>query len=207
MDGVICDTIPHHFKALRVFLERRERMKPEDEFDSHLYGKSHSYIFSRFFGRKIEGEELIAFEMEKEAIFREIYFEHIAPINGLLPFLNQLRHANINMGVATSAPTANMDMILDRLNIRHYFDSLLAYEDVTAHKPDPQVYLRSAQNLKTIPGECLVFEDSFSGANAAYRAGMTVVGVLSTHDSEDLPQCKRHITSYQPELFEWISQQ
>lgn len=172
----------------------------EEEFGAHMYGKNNSYIFSHFFGRKVEGEELLAFENEKEGLFREIYADHITPIDGFLPFLELLVEKKYNLGVATSAPQANMDMIIDRLNIRQYFESLLASEDVTVHKPDPQVYLKSANNLKAKPKECLVFEDSFSGVSAAINAEMKVVGVLSSHAKEELPPCDLHIEHYDPIL-------
>jgi len=165
-----------------------------------MYGKSNSYIFSHFFGRKIEGEELLAFEDEKEGLFREIYADHVEPIKGLLPFLYLLAGQNIKLGVATSAPRANMDLILDTLNIRSYFESLMASEDVTAHKPDPQGYLNSAKNLNAITNECLVFEDSYSGVSAAINAQMKVVGVLSSHTKEELPPCDLYAEFYDEDL-------
>jgi beta-phosphoglucomutase len=57
----------------------------------------------------------------------------------------------------------------------------MASEDVTKHKPDPEIYLKSAANLQVEPDFCVVFEDSFSGVTAAKNAGMKVVGVLSSH--------------------------
>jgi len=196
MDGVICHTNPFHSKAFQVFFKRRNMNPTEEEFGEHMYGKNNSYIFSHFFRRKIEGEELLTFEDEKEGLFREIYADHVTPIDGLLPFLEVLSAKNGKLGVATSAPRANMDLIIDKLDIRGYFDSLMGSEDVTVHKPDPQVYLKSASNLKAQPHECMVFEDSFSGVSAAINANMKVVGVLSSHSKEELPPCDKYINTF-----------
>ncbi len=204
MDGVICHTNPFHSKAFQVFFKKRNMNPTEEEFGEHMYGKSNSYIFSHFFGRKVEGEELLSFEDEKEGLFREIYAEHIEPIKGYLPFLDSLAEKNYKLGVATSAPRANMDLIIDKLNIRDYFKSLMASEDVTVHKPDPQVYLQSAENLFSKPNECLVFEDSFSGVSAAINANMKVFGVLSSHSKDELPPCNHYIEEYNTDLFDLI---
>lgn len=202
MDGVICHTNPYHSKAFQVFFKKRNMNPSQEEFEQHMYGKSNSYIFSHFLGRKIEGEELFLFEDEKESLFREIYANHVESIEGFLPFLDMLADNNYKLGVATSAPKANLDLIIDKLKIRKYFNSLMASEDVSAHKPNPQVYLKSAINLLSKPNECVVFEDSFSGISAAINAEMKVVGVLSSHAKEELPVCDFYIETYDSKILE-----
>lgn len=204
MDGVICHTNPYHSIAFQEFFKRRNMNPTEAEFGEHMYGKNNSYIFSHFFNRPIKGEELLAFENEKEGLFREIYAENVKPIKGFLPFLQSLVDNNIKLGVATSAPRANMDLIIDKLEIRDCFKSLLASEDVTVHKPDPQVYLKSAANLNAQVNECVVFEDSYSGVSAALNAKMKVVGVLSSHSREELPTCDHYIEEYGDDLIKLI---
>ncbi len=205
MDGVICHTNPHHSKAFQEFFQKRGLNPSEKEYAAHMYGKSNSYIFSHFLGRPVFGDELQEYEDEKEGLFREIYADHVKPIDGFLDFLNLLNEEKYKLGVATSAPIANMDLILDTLKIRAVFGSTLASEDVTAHKPDPQVYLKSAKNLSSAPGACLVFEDSHAGVSAAINATMKVVGVLSSHTESELPPCNKHIHRYEASLVDFIS--
>ena len=119
-------------------------------------------------------------EEEKESLFREIYAPHIEPIEGILGFIADLKSNGVKLGVATSAPYANLDLILRDVPIREKLGSIMASEDVKKHKPDPEVYLTSAKNLGVSPEQCLVFEDSFSGISAALNAGMRVAGVLSS---------------------------
>ncbi|WP_373521059.1 HAD family hydrolase [Aquiflexum sp.] len=196
MDGVICHTNPYHSMAFKEFFAKRNMYPTEEEFALHMYGKSNSYIMSHFFGKPISGDELLELENEKESLFREIYKDKIDPISGFMDFFHQLKTNQFLTGVATSAPFANMELIAGTLSLFDYMESVLASEDVTKHKPDPQIYLKSSANLQVEPDSCLVFEDSFSGVTAAKNAGMKVVGVLSSHSKKELPICDLYIQDF-----------
>ena len=196
MDGVICHTNPFHSLAFKEFFAKRDMFPTEEEFQLHMYGKSNSYIMSHFFGRKIVGEELLELENEKEGLFREIYKDIIDPIAGFQDFFHQLKVNEFLTGVATSAPFANLKLIAGTLSLMDKMESILASEDVSKHKPDPEVYLKSALKLQLEPEFCVVFEDSFSGVTAAKNAGMKVVGVLSSHSKSDLPVCDLYIKDF-----------
>jgi beta-phosphoglucomutase len=196
MDGVICHTNPYHSLAFKEFFAKRNMYPTEEEFALHMYGKSNSYIMSHFFGRPISGNELLELENEKESLFREIYKDKISPITGFLEFFHHLKTNKFLTGVATSAPFANLELIAGTLSLFDHMESVLASEDVTKHKPDPQIYLKSSTNLEVIPELCVVFEDSFSGVTAAKNAGMKVVGVLSSHNKDELPVCDLYIHDF-----------
>lgn len=197
MDGVICHTNPYHSKAFREFFSSRDLSPTDEEFAQHMFGKSNKYILNHFLKRPIEGEEFVKLEDEKEGLFRKIYEPFVDPIAGFLPFINDLSAHGVKLGVATSAPMANLELIMSKVHVRNLFGSILASEDVKQHKPDPEVYLKSAENLGVLPSQCVVFEDSFSGVSAALNAGMKVVGVLTSHTREELPTCDFYINDYQ----------
>jgi len=197
MDGVICHTNPYHSKAFQVFFDKRNLHPTEEDFAKHMYGKSNKYIFSHFLGREIVGDEFVELEQEKESLFRKIYKDAITPISGFLTFLDSLKDLGFKTGVATSAPFANLELIMGKLGFESKMESILASENVKKHKPDPEVYLTSASNLGVLPGQCVVFEDSYSGVSAALNAGMRVVGVLSSHTKEELPPCNYYIENYE----------
>lgn len=196
MDGVICHTNPYHSLAFREFFSAHNLYPSDEDFAQHMFGKSNSYILSHFLNRPIQGEELLRLEEEKESLFRKIYKPHIEPINGILEFIEDLKNNHVKLGVATSAPYANLELILSKVPIRETMGSILASENVKRHKPDPEVYLTSAKNLGVSPAQCVVFEDSFSGVTAALNAGMRVVGVLTSHTKEELPPCSLYINDY-----------
>jgi beta-phosphoglucomutase len=206
MDGVICHTNPYHSIAFREFFSARDLAPTDEDFAQHMFGKSNSYILSHFLNRPIDGAELLQMEEEKEGLFRKIYEPHVNPISGIVAFMTDLKNNHIPLGVATSAPRANLDLIFSKVALRDMLDSVLASEDVKKHKPDPEVYLRSAANLNMDPSDCVVFEDSFSGVTAALNAGMKVVGVLTSHTAAELPPCNLYINDYSDLSFERIQQ-
>lgn len=196
MDGVICHTNPFHRKAFEAFFDKYAIPYSEQEFEAHMYGKHNGYIMSYFFKRTVEGEELALLEEEKESLFRQIYQKEIQTLPHYMEFLESLKAKYFLTAVATSAPRANLDLIIDGLGIRDKMDSTMSSEDVASHKPSPEVYLKTADQLGLAPTDCLVFEDSYSGVSAAINAGMKVVGVLSTHKKEELPRCDYYINDY-----------
>lgn len=204
MDGVICHTNPYHSLAFREFFTKMNLAPTEEEFARHMFGKSNSYIFSHFLNRPVTGEEFIQMENEKEGLFRKIYEPHVTPIAGFVEFITNLEENGVKLGVATSAPYANLELILSKVKIQEKLGSVLASENVKKHKPDPEVYLASAVNLSVSPEHCVVFEDSFSGISAALNAGMKVVGVLTSHTKEELPPCDLYINDYKELSFDKI---
>ena len=70
--------------------------------------------------------------------------------------------------------------MLDVLNLDRYFDAIVSAEDVTAGKPDPQVFLAAAAKLHVPPVSCVVVEDAAAGIEAAKRAGMKCIGVSTS---------------------------
>ena len=196
MDGVICHTNPYHAKAFERFFDKYQILHTQKDFEDHMYGKHNSYIMSHFFKRPIVGDELKKLENEKESLFREIYKNEVVTLPNYVPFLKELKANGIKTGVATSAPAANLELIVNALGIDTQMESLLASEDVSLHKPHPDVYLKSAERLGVAPEHCIVFEDSFSGVSAGLNAGMKVVGVLSSHTREELPPCALYIHDY-----------
>jgi beta-phosphoglucomutase len=206
MDGVICHTNPYHSKAFREFFSRRDLAPTDEEFAQHMFGKSNSYILSHFLQRVVEGDELLRMEDEKESLFRQIYEPFIEPIEGIVGFIGDLNRHDVRLGVATSAPFANLELILSKVPIRAHLGSVMASENVKRHKPDPEVYLTSAKNLGVTPDQCIVFEDSFSGVTAALNAGMRVVGVLSSHSADELPPCHLYVENYKDLSFSKIQE-
>ncbi len=205
MDGVICHTNPYHSQAFREFFAKRDLNPTDEDFAQHMFGKSNSYILRYFLQREILGEEFEEMEFEKESLFRTIYEPNVEPIAGLMKFLKELKEHDVKTAVATSAPRANLDLISEKLDLPMIMESFMASENVTKHKPDPEVYLTSAERLGMSPDQCVVFEDSFSGVTAAINAGMKVVGVLTSHSKEELPPCDDYIEDYRDMTFERVA--
>jgi len=100
-------------------------------------------------------------------------------VPGLRAFLE--RHRDLPMGVGSNAEPENVAHVLDEAGLRRYFRAVVDGHQVHNPKPHPEVYLRVAELLETEPANCIVFEDSHSGAAAAVAAGMRVIGLCTTY--------------------------
>jgi HAD superfamily hydrolase (TIGR01509 family) len=87
------------------------------------------------------------------------------------------KRAEAPIAVATGSPRAMAEQTLAQLGIREWFAVLVAAEDTTRHKPEPDVFLEAARRLGADPRECEVYEDTDLGLLAARRAGMAGIDV------------------------------
>ena len=111
--------------------------------------------------------EIAAFE-------RDMSFPEIP---GSIAFLQALKRAGVPMGLVTSSDDSKMAHAFRALPIRDLFDTLVTADRITNGKPDPMCYLLAAEDLQVNPADCIVFEDSLAGIEAAVNAGMCVVAV------------------------------
>lgn len=97
---------------------------------------------------------------------------HGVPIKpGLLPVLERLRKSGLKMAVATSSRRAIAEEYLINANIFKYFDLCVCGDEVTHGKPHPEIFLRAAEALNSLPENSLIFEDSENGLRSAADAG------------------------------------
>ena len=121
----------------------------------------------------------------KEARFRAAVRGHAEPLPGVHAWLERLQSGGARQGIASSAPVANIDTLIDELGLRGYFDAIVSGEEMPG-KPDPALFLRVARQLDIPPEGCVVVEDAVAGVEAAKRAGMKCIAVTTTNESEAL---------------------
>ncbi|MDW8350596.1 MAG: HAD family phosphatase [Anaerolineae bacterium] len=185
MDGVLVDSADYHYAAWREALAREGYDLRLDEFRA-TFGQRNDTILRRIFGADLPDAEVARIATVKEALYRRFVQERgIAPLPGVLRWLKALHEAGWRQAVASAAPRANVDVVLEALGIGRFFDAITSAEDVTRGKPDPQVYLVSAERVGVPPRCCVVIEDAPAGLEGARRAGMRCIGVTSTHDHLD----------------------
>ena len=193
MDGVVIDNLPYHVEAWLVYCERHGIPLTRETFYKDLNGLNSKDTFECLLKRKLSNEEIVEFEEEKELIYREFYAPFLTPAPGLLLFIDQLKSAGIKTALGTSAGPGNIDFILDGLGIRDQFDAVIGGAELIKGKPDPEIYLRAAGLVHVSPEDCWVIEDSLQGIEAGLSAGMKVVGMTTSHASEELSHT--HLTS------------
>ncbi len=196
MDGVLVDNHNFHVEAWGKFCREISVEIDIAEFRRKYFGKGNRDILSGLLNREVTDEEVHLLGERKEAVYREVYNGFVEPVYGLVNFLKFAKSAGMKLAVATSAPVSNLDFIIDKLSIRNYFDCLTNGNEVAKAKPHPEVYLKTAQKLNLHPAECIVFEDSVSGIESAKNAGMKVIGLLTTHSQNELPDAEFFIHDF-----------
>ncbi len=197
MDGVIVDNYKYHMKSWMQFLEKHGFPISVQEYKEQINGRILSSIIPGYFGADTTPERIKVLGEEKESAYREIYQNDITATPGLKDFLMELENKNIPKAIATSAPPANVEFTLAHTGLKKHFPVITDDSMVTRGKPDPQVYLKSAELLHTDPARCVVFEDAILGIQAARNAGMKVVGLATTHPAEELNDVDMVISNFE----------
>ena len=186
LDGTLIDNNTYHLQSWLQYLKDKNREMTEEEYKANVNGRTNKDVIEYIYQRKMDDKEAMKYAHEKEAIYRELYAPYIKPVAGLLELLEKLRSLSIPMAIATSGIQVNIDFLFEHIPIRSYFDVIVNSAHISKGKPDPEIYIKTAELLKVSPAECLVFEDAVVGINSAKAAGMKVVGVLTTHKAEEL---------------------
>jgi beta-phosphoglucomutase family hydrolase len=197
MDGTLVDNTPYHFKSWQALFKHHHLGElSEKTYKTDISGVPIIETLRRLFGDKYDEAGLQKLLDEKETYYREIYAPHLKPVNGLEIFLTELKEAGIKMAIASSATVADINFILNKIPIRDDFESIIDGSRVTKGKPNPQIFLKAAEDLKARPEDCVVFEDSLAGIKAANAAGMKVIGITTGHKAADLQPSNLVIDDY-----------
>lgn len=184
LDGTLIDNMHYHLEAWKEIAAEAGSKKDEKTIYKSVYGKNTEILARILDDRHLAEQELIEMVTKKDARYRELYRPHLALIDGLQEFLDEALKMDIRMAIASGSTPENVDMILDGLKIRHYFDAIVTGAEVTKSKPDPATFTMAAARLSRQPADCIVFEDMPQGVEAAQRGGMSAVAVLTSHPKE-----------------------
>lgn len=187
VDGTLVDNHEAHEAAWMVWAARHGRAIDHAFYREHLYARSNDRILRTLLGEHLAAADVQAWAAEKEAIYRDLYRPKLVEMPGLSDLLDQLHTAALPCAVASNAERVNVDFVVDGLAIRGKLAVVLAREDVKTGKPDPGLFLLAAERLGREPAECLVFEDSAAGFEAARRAGMPCVAITGHSRGGVLP--------------------
>lgn len=186
IDGTMVDNMPTHKEAWREFCTRKGIVLSDADFKQKVSGFKNDQIFVNLFGKNISKKDVDIYAEEKESVYRELYRQKITEVSGLTELIQKIKDLKIRLAIATTAPLKNRTFILKELHLDNAFEVILGEEDVKKGKPDPEIYLKTAELLKVKPEYCLVFEDSPPGVESGKRAGMKVVGITTSHSKKDL---------------------
>ena len=197
MDGTIVDSLPYHHEAWRIFFEENKIEDFSEKLKKYKGGGTLD-LMKAVYGDIYSLEELKKMSDDKEVIFREIYKGNIVPIYGFIEFLEELKSKNILVGLASNAIKLNVDLTLMELGIYDQFNSIISGDEVNYGKPNPEMFNKTVNNFNINKANCLIFEDSLEGVQAANNADIKVIGVTSSNSSDILKNagCIESIEDY-----------
>jgi len=185
MDGTLVDSAEYHWQAWRHTMSREDFPVTHGQFLA-TFGQRNDSILRQWLGQKAMPELIQRIGKAKEELYRQLVREHgIAPLPGALEWVDLLHRLGWGQAIASAAPRANVETILDVLHASECFEAIVSAEDVHRGKPDPEVFLIAAAKLGAAPKHCIVVEDAEHGIEAARAAGMKSIGV--SQNGKNLP--------------------
>jgi beta-phosphoglucomutase family hydrolase len=184
MDGVLVDTGEFHFQAWSQALPEFGIPFTRELFTA-TFGMNNAGILAVLLGQTPAPELLAEISDRKEQLFRQAVRGRVQPLPGVLAWLERLKAAGIRQAIASSAPPANIDALVDELGLCDYFDAIVSGFDLPG-KPDPTLFLKVARLIGVPPERCVVVEDAVAGVEAARRAGMKCIAVTTTNPTQAL---------------------
>lgn len=178
LDGVLVDSEGVYYE----FWDNIDRMFPTGipDFAASIKGSTLKKIMDYFPDPDVRSRITTMLE-EQERSMRYVLFD------GVIPFLDELRSRHIPCAIVTSSNEDKMHKLFDQHpGFADYFKVVITDRQVTRSKPDPQGYLLAAARLACDPADCYVFEDSFSGLEAARRSGAKVIALSTTNAADTL---------------------
>jgi len=195
LDGVLVDTGPFH-KQSWYDLAAKEGFDMSDELFYSTFGMQNYAIIPVLAGRQVPAEEIERMSEWKERRYRELIADKLELMEGARELLEDLKSNGFLLAIGSSAPRANLDVVLKCCNIFDYFNACVTGEDVRNSKPAPDTFLKAAEKLKLPPQRCVVIEDSVPGIQAGKAAGMAVVAITTTRNRRDIKDADKIIDSF-----------
>jgi beta-phosphoglucomutase family hydrolase len=173
-DGTLADTMPLHWRTWQVIAARYGFALSEERFYS-LGGVPARDILRMLSAEQGVALDPLAVAHEKEEAYLALLC-HVEPIN-LVVNVARENYGKIPLAVASGGNRHVIEQVLDHLDIRHLFQTIVTNEDVARQKPAPDIFLEAARRLGVPPQFCRAYEDTDLGMQAIRAAGMEAVDV------------------------------
>ncbi|MEG0075664.1 MAG: HAD family phosphatase [Eubacterium sp.] len=194
-DGTLVDSMGLWHDIDRIYLKRHGQTCPKD-LSYEITGKSFTETAEYFKKRFSISDSVDHIMNEWIEMSHDNYLNHITFKPGALAFLEYLHTKYKKIAIATSNNRNTTEAYLKKHGILDYFDALCFTCEVSAGKPDPAVFLKAAELLTVSPSECLVFEDTFEGIQAAKAANMDAIAISDLWQGTQVAKIKALADAY-----------
>jgi HAD superfamily hydrolase (TIGR01509 family) len=187
MDGVLIDSEPIHY-ATDILLPKELTISVPDDYLDKFVGTTNPFMWFQILNDFKINKDLQEI-LDKQLALKIITLEegNYQPISGITELLIRINKHNTTMAVASSSSIFFIEAVLTKLKIDKYFKLYVSGEEVKKSKPEPDIFLKTAEMIQINPKECIVIEDSKNGVIAAKRAGMKCIGYINPNSgNQDL---------------------
>ncbi|RNL95037.1 HAD family phosphatase [Sinomicrobium pectinilyticum] len=213
MDGVLVDSEPVHMQILEEVLAGIG-VEVTREYHFTLVGMGALMIWEKLkkdFGLNGDPRDLL--EAHKAYFFQVIHNREIPLTNGISELLDRLKLEGYNLSLGSSSPVKLIDIFMEKVNLRSYFDHVVSSEHVANGKPFPDIFLRISELYDISPDKFVVIEDSKNGVRAARSAGMQCIGYRNMNSgNQDLSAANlliydfRELTTEKMDMFYLVNE-
>lgn len=205
MDGVLVDSEPVYEKSNHRYFEKHNISVSASEYSSYIGISLHEMCEQLIDNHNLNKSPTDLKNDIYQFNLNDIRNHINAPIDGITALLHRLELSGFTIGLASSSPLDCIDIILEQIGIKKYFEIVVSGDQVQRSKPDPEIFLKCAALLKAKPLDCIVVEDSTHGVTAAKAANMFCIGYNNSNSfNQDLSKCDLLVNEFNPQIIEGI---
>lgn len=208
LDGVLCHTDNFHFMAWKIVADKCN-ISFDEQINNRLRGVSRLESLDIILEKsknEFSYEEKLKLADEKNSIYVKLLENMTSKdvTNEVINTLEALKEKGIKLAIGSSSK--NAVFILEKLEIKEYFDAISDGNNIEFSKPHPEVFIKAASFLGFEPNECLVVEDAISGIKAAFEGGFDSAAISDAKKS-DLATYKIDRLSELINIFQFLNNQ
>lgn len=199
-NGILVDDEPIHLEMFQKVLQEEGISLNEKDYYAHYLGMDDRGCFKAAYqdhGKKLDESSLAEMIRRKALYYRDSIAKRTTVFPGVRELIPPLS-SRFPLAIASGALRSEIEMILDGIGLKTYFQAIVSAEDVSEGKPNPEIFIKalSLLNQQVInrnpihPSECLVVEDSKEGIIGARRAGIKCLAVANSHPAVELTEAK-----------------
>lgn len=206
VDGVIFDTESMSAEFWKKTL-KKYGIDMEKSVYSEIMGRNKAGIVEKF--EEFYSQSNLDFwklsDEKTEAMVNQLDNNPIPIMPGVFEILDYLKEKGYKLGVASSTRADRSIKRLKKENLYDYFEAFMFGDQVKESKPNPEIFLKTAEKLGIKPEECLILEDSPSGIEAAFKGGFNCINVVDQKQPDEEMKSRTIAICYNlKEVIDWL---
>lgn len=201
-DGVVVDTTEYDYEAWKKTLLENGVNLSMQEYKGFLGMKGQEVVKKCIVG--VSDELAVEIYTQKENYFASLVDKRgVKTIPRVVQFIKKIKR-DVKIALATASPSRKIDLVMNKVKLKNFFDAIVTADDVKKGKPNPELFLKAAQKLGIVPAEGIVIEDAPNGVAAAKAGGFRCVAITTTHERKELREADYIINTFDEFKMEWL---